>query len=105
MTPPLSSSLDLATINAAQVVAKKALQEAVCTWEQEAREAAQRGEYASAQTYKNWAFATDLAIHRVSGAIGALFLKTIEDMSLVHETCTVKLPNLGCSEQNPHWTL
>ena len=95
MTPPLSSSLDLATLNAAQAVATRALKDAVCAWEQEATDAALRGEYRSAQQYKDWAFAADLAVHRVSGAIGALFLKTLEAMPLVQDTRTVKLPDLG----------
>ena len=102
MTPPFSSSLDLSTLNAAQAVARKALQDAVCNWEQEAMQAAQRGEYASAQTYKNWAFAADLAIHYVSGAIGALFLETLEAMPLVQDTRTVNLPDLGRSEHDQH---
>jgi len=102
MTPPLSSSLDLATLNAAQAVARKALQDAVCNWEQEAMQAAQRGEYASAQTYKNWAFAADLTIHYVNGAIGALFLETLEAIPLVQDTRTVKLPDLGRSDHDRH---
>jgi hypothetical protein len=95
MTPPLSSSFDLATLNAAQAVATRALRDAVCTWEQEAADAAQRGEYRSAQQYKDWAFAADLAVHQVSGAIGSLFVETLKSMPLVQDTRTVKLPELG----------
>ena len=95
MTPPLSSSFDLATLNAAQAVATRALKDAVCTWEQEAADAAHRGGYRSAQQYKDWAFAADLAVHRVGGASGALFLETLEAIPLVQDTRTVKLPDLG----------
>jgi hypothetical protein len=93
MTPPLSQ-LDLATLNAAQAVATRSLKDLVCTWEQEAADAAKRGEYRSAQQYKDWAFAADLAVHRVGGVIGALFLETLEAIPLVQDTRTVKLPDL-----------
>jgi len=98
MTPPLSSSFDLATLNAAQAVATRALKDAVCTWEQEAADAAQRGEYRSAQQYKDWAFAADLAVHRVSGAIGVLFVEMLEVIPLIHGARKVSLPVLQTTE-------
>ena len=73
----------------------------MCTWEQEAADAAHRGEYRSAQQYKDWAFAAALAVHRVGGAIGALFLKTLEAIPLVQDTRNVKLPDLSGSNNNP----
>lgn len=99
---PRPSPLDLATLNAAQAVASKALQALVCKWEQEAVHAAQRAEYRSAQQYKDWAFAVDLAVHSVSGAVGALFLETLGAMPLVQDTRTVKLPDLGHTDKGTH---
>jgi hypothetical protein len=99
---PHPSSLDLATLNAAQKVATQALQSLVCKWEQEALNAAHRGEYRSAQQYKDWGFAADIAVHSVSGAVGALFLKTLEAMPLVQDTRTVKLPELNRTEKDRH---
>jgi len=99
MTQP-PPPLDLFTLNAAQGVATKALQDAVCTWEQSASDAAQRGEYRSAQQYKEWAVAADLAVHYVSTALGALVLDALQAFPLVHDTRTVKLPDLGRSDQD-----
>jgi hypothetical protein len=98
MTP--TTPLDLATLNAAQTVAVKALQNQGCTWEQQSVDCAGNGDFRSAQQYKDWAFAADLAVHYVSGAIGALFLETLESLPLVQDTRTVKLPDLTRTEKD-----
>ena len=86
--------LDLGTLNATQSVVSKALQSKVCEWEQAASDAAARGEYRSAQQYKEWAFAADLAFHTASMALGALFLETLDAIPIVEDTRTVQLPDL-----------
>jgi hypothetical protein len=78
------TTTDLSTLNAASAVVKKALQDAVCSYEQQSLDAARRGEYLSAQTYKQWAFATDLAIHTASMAMSALFLEALETPTEPH---------------------
>lgn len=98
MTP--NPSLDLTTLNAAQAVAVRSLQNQVCTWEQQSADCALNGDLRSAQQYKDWAFACDLAVHYVSSAIGALFLETLESFPLVQDTRTVKLPDLDRSPED-----
>ena len=92
--------LDLGTLNASQSVVSKALQSKVCEWEQAAADAAARGEYRSAQQYKDWAFAADLAVHTASMALGALFFETLDTIPIVEDTCTVQLPDLGRTTQD-----
>ena len=64
---------DLTTLNICSEVVKKALQTSVQNFEAQALEAGKRGEYNSAELYKQWAFATELAIHAASNALFALF--------------------------------
>ena len=97
---PRPQQLDLGTLSATQKVVSKALQNKVCEWEQAATDAAARGEYRSAQQYKDWAFAVDLAIHAASGAISALFAETLNTMRIVEDTRTVQLPDLGRSDED-----
>ena len=106
-TPSLMTSstlrprqLDLATINAIQLVVTKALQSKVCEWEQAATDAAARGEYRSAQQYKEWAFAADLAVHTASMALGALFFESLDAIPIVEDNRTVQLPDLGLTNQD-----
>ena len=91
--------LDLGTLNASQSVVTKALQSNVCEWEQAATDAASRGEYRSAQQYKEWAFAADLAVHTASMALGALFFETLDAIPIVEDTRTVHLPDFGRTSQ------
>lgn len=86
--------LDLATLNVAREVVAKALQNQVCTWEQDAADAAARGEYRSASQFRDWAFASDLAVHTASMAVGALILDTLDALSVVEDARTVQLPEV-----------
>jgi hypothetical protein len=105
MTPSLSTSqrhqLDLPTLNATREIVLKELQNQVATWEQNSADAAKRGEYQSAQQYKDWAFAADLCVHTASMAIGALVIDTLESLSVVEDQRTVTLPNLSDSSEVP----
>lgn len=64
MTPPLSSSLDLDTLNAARKVASNALKAYVCELEQKALDAARCRDYQAAKLNSDWAFAADLCVSR-----------------------------------------
>lgn len=64
---------DLTTLNICSEVVRKALQTSVLNHEAKALEAGKRGEYHSAELYKQWAFATELASHAASNALFALF--------------------------------
>lgn len=93
---------DLSTLNTATAVVKKALQDAVCSYEQQSIDAARRGDYLSAQIYKQWAFATDLAIHTTQSALSGLFLEALESraepsLTLVSRT---EFPPLSRSEED-----
>jgi hypothetical protein len=105
MTLPLSSSpvrLDLATINAVQEVVVREIRNQVCTWEQKALDAAQQGDYRSAQQYREWSFAADFVAYNVSTACTALFLDTCQSFPLVEDTRVVALPKLTRSAQDRH---
>ncbi len=97
MTLPLSSSpvhLDLATINVVQEVVTRELRSQVCDWEQKAIDASNFGDYRSAQQYKEWAFAVEVALSKVSTACTALFLDTCQSFPLVEDTRVVQLPRV-----------
>jgi hypothetical protein len=105
MTPTLSSfpaqphQLDLASLNAAREVVTKALQNQVIIWEQNAADAAAQGDFRSAQQFKEWAFAADLAVHTASMAVGAVILDTLDSLPIVEDQRTVTLPNLTRSTE------
>jgi hypothetical protein len=67
------STLDLATINAAQGVIVAALPDQCCQWEQDSADAAANGRLSNAVMIQNWAFAADLLASNVSGEFAALF--------------------------------
>ena len=69
---------DLTTLNTCSEVVRKALQTSVLNHEANALEAGKRGEYHSAELYKQWAFATELASHAASNALYALFIESQE---------------------------
>jgi hypothetical protein len=105
MTLSVSSSpvhLDLATINEVQTVVVRELRNQVCTWEQEALDAANRGDYRSAQTLRDWSIAADLLASKASSACTALFLDTCQSFPLVEDTRVVALPNINCSAKDRH---
>lgn len=62
-------------------------------------DAASRGEYRSAQQYKDWAFAADLAVSTASSALAALFLESLDTLNVVEDTRTVQLPDLRRPEE------
>ena len=72
------STLDLATINAAQVVIVAALREQCCQWEQDSADAAADGRLSNAVMVQNWAFAADLLASKVSGEFAALFGRALD---------------------------
>jgi hypothetical protein len=67
------STLDLATINAAQGVIVAALRDQCCQWEQDSADAAADGRLSNAVMVQNWAFAADLLASKVSSEFTALF--------------------------------
>ncbi len=72
------SSLDLATINAAQGVIVAALRDQCCKWEQESTDAAADGLLSNALMVQHWAFAADLLASKVSGEFAALFGRALD---------------------------
>ena len=67
------STLDLATLNAAQGVIVAALRNKVCQWEQESSDAAAVGHLSSALMLEHWAVAAELLASTVSGEFTPLF--------------------------------
>ncbi len=105
MTLPLSSSpvrLDLGTINEVQTVVVRELRNQVCTWEQEALDAAKRGDFRSAQMLKDWSVAADILASKTSSACTALFLDTCQSFPLVEDTRVVQLPRVRRSAADRH---
>jgi hypothetical protein len=100
MTLSSSVQLDLATINQVQSVVIREIRNQVCDWEQKAMDASNLGDYRSAQQYKEWAFAADFLVYRVSTACTALFLDTCDSLPVVADTRTVALPNLTRSDND-----
>lgn len=101
MSLPVSSSpvqLDLGTINQVQSVVVAALRNQVCEWEQKAIDSSSFGDYSTAQQFKEWAFACDLAATKASTACSALFHDAISALPVVKDTRTVELPNLTRSD-------
>jgi hypothetical protein len=84
--PSHLSTLDLATINAAQVVIVAALREKCCQWEQESADAAADGRFSNAVMIEHWAFAADLLASRVSTEFSVLFGKAIDARLNWHST-------------------
>ncbi len=72
------STLDLATINAAQGVIVAALHDQCCQWEQDSADAAADGRISNAVMVQHWAFAADLLASKVSGEFAALFGRALD---------------------------
>ena len=90
---PLSSSLDLATLNAARKVASTALKAYVCELEQKALDAARCRDYQSAKLNSDWAFSADLCVLKVSSALSELIVEALNAPPLKSPD-TVELPSL-----------
>jgi predicted ribonuclease toxin of YeeF-YezG toxin-antitoxin module len=72
------STLDLATINAAQGVIVAAIRNQCCQWEQESADAVGDGRLSNAVMVQNWAFAADLLASAVCSEFSALFGKALD---------------------------
>jgi len=76
--PSELATLDLATINAAQVFIVAALREQCCQWEQDSADAVADGRLVNALMLEHWAFAADLLASKVSGEFAALFGRALD---------------------------
>jgi hypothetical protein len=76
--PSHLSTLDLATINAAQSAIVAALREQCCQWEQDSADAAADGRLSNAVMIEHWSFAADLLASVVSSEFSALFGKALD---------------------------
>ena len=72
------STLDLATINAAQGVIVAAIRNQCCQWEQDSADAAADGRLTNALLFKDWAFAADILATTVSSELTGLFVRTLD---------------------------
>jgi hypothetical protein len=71
------STLDLATINAAQGVIVAAIRNQCCQWEQDSADASADGRLSNAVMVQNWAFAAELLASKVSSEFAALFAQAL----------------------------
>ena len=78
MTNSEINRLDLATINAAQVVIATAIENQICQWEQESSDAAADGRILNALMCEHWAFAAQLLRSITSSELSALFGKVLD---------------------------
>jgi len=67
------STIDLATLNAAQGVMVAALRDRCCQWEQDSADAAADGNLSAASMIQHWAFAADLLSATISTEFTNLF--------------------------------
>jgi hypothetical protein len=71
------STLDLATINAAQGVIVAAIRNQCCQWEQDSADAAADGRLSNDVMVQHWAFAAELLASKVSSEFAALFAQAL----------------------------
>jgi len=74
----MSTTIDLATINAAQVVIVATLRNQCCQWEQDSSDAAADGHLSTALMLENWAFAADLLAGIVTTEFAVLFTQALD---------------------------
>jgi len=72
------STLDLATINAAQGVIVAAIRQRCCQWEQDSADAVADGRLSNAVMIEHWAFAADLLASVVSSEFSSLFGQALD---------------------------
>ena len=72
------STIDLATINAAQQVIVSTIRDKVCQWEQDSSDAAADGRLSYALMLEQWAFAADLLAGVVSTEVSSLFGQALD---------------------------
>jgi hypothetical protein len=73
------STIDLATINAAQGVIVAAIRNQCCQWEQESSDAVADGRLSNAVMVQNWAFAADILASKVSSEFSTLFIRSLDN--------------------------
>ena len=78
MTNSEINRLDLATINAAQVVITTAIENQICQWEQESSDAAADGRILNALMCEHWAFAAQLLRSITINELSTLFGKALD---------------------------
>ncbi len=72
------STIDLATINAAQGVIVAAIRNQCCQWEQESSDAVADGRLSNAVMVQHWAFAADIIASKVSSEFNTLFIRSLD---------------------------
>jgi hypothetical protein len=72
------STIDLATINAAQSVIVTAIRNQCCQWEQDSADAVADGRLSNAVMVQNWAFAADILASKVSSEFNTLFIRSLD---------------------------
>jgi len=75
--PTNLSTIDLATINAAQGVIVAAIRNQCCQWEQDSADAAAGGNLSAASMIQHWAFAADLLSTTISTEFTNLFSQAL----------------------------
>jgi hypothetical protein len=75
--PTDCSTIDLATLNAAQGAMVTALHGKVCQWEQDSADAAADGNLSTAATIQQWAIAADLLLSTISREFSVLFAQAL----------------------------
>jgi len=71
------SSIDLATLNAAQGAIVAAIRQRCCQWEQDSADAAAGGRLSNALMLEHWAFAANLLTSTLSAEISTLFTQAL----------------------------
>ena len=79
MTHSELNRLDLATLNAAEVVLITAIENQICQWEQDSADAAAEGRLINALMCEHWAFAAQLLRSVTSSELSALFGKVLDE--------------------------
>jgi len=72
------STIDLATLNAAQGVIVAAIRNQCCQWEQESSDAVADGRLSNAVMVQHWAFAADILASKVSSEFSTLFIRSLD---------------------------
>ena len=72
------STIDLATLNAAQGVIVAAIRNQCCQWEQESSDAIADGHLSNAVMVQHWAFAADILASKVSSEFSTLFIRSLD---------------------------
>ncbi len=86
-------SLDLETITATQAHIVSALQDQVCQWEQNASDASSQDDNRTANLYRQWSFALDIALSVITRECLNLVVENARVFQ-ISETRKVELPDL-----------